>query len=79
MKSNQLPVQVSTIGAAAFFILLAVGGAASAVIGHPAPLAVCGVIGLYLLFALKVADQLRPMDPRIFADGAMGLRTSFTG
>jgi regulator of protease activity HflC (stomatin/prohibitin superfamily) len=57
MKSNQLPVQVSTIGAAAFFISLAVGGAASAVAGHPAPLAVCGAIGLYLLFALKVADQ----------------------
>jgi propionate CoA-transferase len=30
-------------------------------------------------FALRVADQLRPMDPRIFADEAMGLRTSFTG
>jgi regulator of protease activity HflC (stomatin/prohibitin superfamily) len=57
MKSNQLPVQVSTIGAAALFISLAVGGAASAVAGHPAPLAVCGAIGLYLLFALKVADQ----------------------
>jgi acyl CoA:acetate/3-ketoacid CoA transferase len=28
-------------------------------------------------FELKVADQLRPMDPRIFADGAMGLRTGF--
>jgi len=48
---------VSNLGAAAFFISLAVGGAASGVAGHPAPLAVCGVIGLYLLFALKVADQ----------------------
>ena len=57
MRSSQIPVRVSNIGAAALFISLAVGGAASGLAGHPAPLAVCGAIGLYLLFALKVADQ----------------------
>jgi regulator of protease activity HflC (stomatin/prohibitin superfamily) len=57
MKSNQLPVRVSHIGTAAFFISVAVGVAASAATRHPAPAAVCGAIGLYLLFALKVADQ----------------------
>ena len=57
MKSNQLPVRVSTIGAAVFFISLEVGTAASVLADHRAPVMVCGAIGLYLLFALKVADQ----------------------
>jgi regulator of protease activity HflC (stomatin/prohibitin superfamily) len=57
MKSNQLPVRVSTIGAAAFCILLVAGLGASALAGQRAPFVVCGAIGLYLLFALKVADQ----------------------
>ena len=57
MRVNQMPIRVSNIGLAAFFISLAVGGAATAAIGHPAPFIACGVIGLYLLFALKVADQ----------------------
>ena len=57
MKSNQLPVRVSTIGAAAFSISLVVGAAASVLADHRAPVMVCGAIGLYLLFALKVADQ----------------------
>jgi len=57
MKSNQLPVRVSTIGAATFCILLVAGLGASALAGQRAPFVVCGAIGLYLLFALKVADQ----------------------
>jgi regulator of protease activity HflC (stomatin/prohibitin superfamily) len=57
MKSNQMPVRVSTIGAAAFCILLVAGLGASALAGQRAPFVVCGAIGLYLLFALKVADQ----------------------
>jgi len=57
MRVNQMPIRVSNIGLAAFFISLAVGGAATAAIGHPAPSIACAAIGLYLLFALKVADQ----------------------
>ncbi|MBZ5585413.1 MAG: slipin family protein [Acidobacteriia bacterium] len=57
MNKNQTPVQVSNIGVAAFLICLAAGAAGSGLAGHPAPLIVLGLIGLYLLFALKVADQ----------------------
>jgi regulator of protease activity HflC (stomatin/prohibitin superfamily) len=50
-------MRVSNVGLAAFFIALAAGAWISALVGVRAPLYVCGVIGLYLLFALKVADQ----------------------
>jgi regulator of protease activity HflC (stomatin/prohibitin superfamily) len=52
-----MPVRVCNIGIAAFFISVAVGVGLTAAIRHPAPLAVCAAIGLYLLFALRVADQ----------------------
>jgi regulator of protease activity HflC (stomatin/prohibitin superfamily) len=52
-----MPVRVCNIGIAAFFISVAVGVGLAAAIGHPAPAAVCAAIGLYLLFALQVADQ----------------------
>jgi regulator of protease activity HflC (stomatin/prohibitin superfamily) len=52
-----MPVRVCNVGIAAFFISVAVGVGLSAAIGHPAPLVVCAAIGLYLLFALRVADQ----------------------
>ncbi len=57
MRTNQIPVNVSNIGLAAFFISLAVGAAGSVAVQHPAPVIGCGVVGLYLLFAIKVADQ----------------------
>ena len=57
MRTSQMPVRVCNIGIAAFFISVAVGVGLAAAIGHPAPAAVCAAIGLYLLFALQVADQ----------------------
>ena len=57
MRTSQMPVRVCNVGIAAFFISVAVGVGLSAAIGHPAPLVVCAAIGLYLLFALRVADQ----------------------
>jgi len=57
MKLNQNQLRVSNIGLAMFFGSLVVGGAATAIIQRPAPLVACAVIGVYLLFALKVADQ----------------------
>ena len=57
MRTSQMPVRVCNIGIAAFFISVAVGVGLSAAIGYPAPLVVCAAIGLYLLFALRVADQ----------------------
>ena len=57
MRTSQMPVRVCNVGIAAFFISVAVGVGLSAAIGSPAPLVVCAAIGLYLLFALRVADQ----------------------
>jgi len=57
MSTNQLPIRVSNVGVAAFVVSVAVGGGIAAAIGHPAPVAVCAIVGLYLLFALQVADQ----------------------
>jgi regulator of protease activity HflC (stomatin/prohibitin superfamily) len=47
----------SAIGAALFFAALALGGIGSGVAGHPAPLIALGIVGLYLLFAIRVAAQ----------------------
>ena len=57
MRTSQMPVRVCNIGIAAFFISVAVGGGLTAAVRNPAPLVVCAAIGLYLLFALRVADQ----------------------
>jgi uncharacterized membrane protein YqiK len=48
---------VSSVGVALFVVSLLVGLTVTFVINQPAPIVVCGVIGLYLLFAIKVADQ----------------------
>jgi len=54
-KGEKMPV--SSIGAALFMICIAAGAAASALINQQAPVIVGGLIGLYLMFAIKVADQ----------------------
>jgi uncharacterized membrane protein YqiK len=48
---------LSSVGVALFVVSLLVGLTVTFVINQPAPIVVCGVIGLYLLFAIKVADQ----------------------
>jgi regulator of protease activity HflC (stomatin/prohibitin superfamily) len=48
---------VSSVGAALFATCLIVGVTLSFLVNHPAPAAISGIIGLYLLFAIKVADQ----------------------
>jgi regulator of protease activity HflC (stomatin/prohibitin superfamily) len=50
-------VQISSIGVAAFFICVAIGVAPAIYYENPAPIAVAGVIGVYFLFAIKVAEQ----------------------
>ena len=54
-KGEKMPV--STIGVALFTICFGAGAAVSAVSSHPAPAIVGGLIGVYLMFAIKVADQ----------------------
>lgn len=57
MKTDRLAVRISSIGVALFVISLAIGLGASALTGSPAPLFVMALVGLYLLFAIRVADQ----------------------
>jgi regulator of protease activity HflC (stomatin/prohibitin superfamily) len=47
----------STVGGALFAGCLIAGGILSGLLRHPAPLVVGGVTGVYLLFAIRVADQ----------------------
>jgi len=50
-------MQVSSIGVAVFFVCVAAGGLATAYFNQPAPI-IAGVgVGLFFLFAIKVADQ----------------------
>jgi len=51
----QLPV--SGPGAAAMVILAVVGAVLTGVLGNPIPIYICLLIGLYLMFAMKVANQ----------------------
>ena len=49
--------QISSIGVAVFFVCLAIGVGPAVYYNNPAPMAVAAVIGVYFLFAIKVAEQ----------------------
>lgn len=49
--------KVNGIAVALFLVLLAIGIAIGALLKNPAPLIVGALLGIYLLFAIKVADQ----------------------
>jgi len=50
-------VQISSIGVAVFLILTLSGAGAAAAYNNPAPAVAGSLIGLYFLFAIRVADQ----------------------
>jgi hypothetical protein len=54
MNSKNLP---SNIGISVFVVCGVLGFAAAAALKNPAPLFALGLIGVYLMFAIKVADQ----------------------
>ena len=59
-KAANMPnvqVQVSRIGVALFVVFLAGGAVLTKVLESPAPLVAGALIGLYFLFAIRVADQ----------------------
>jgi regulator of protease activity HflC (stomatin/prohibitin superfamily) len=56
-RTGQRTAPTSGVGAALFFACLAIGGVASALTWHPAPLIGFASAGLYLLFAIRVAQQ----------------------
>jgi regulator of protease activity HflC (stomatin/prohibitin superfamily) len=57
MKPDQLQYRISNVGVALFIICTAAGGVITAAIDKPAPLLAGALVGLYFLFAIKVADQ----------------------
>src|SRR5438477_12653457 len=52
-----LPPQISPLGVAVFIICLAIGAIPLVLYQQPVPMIVAVVIGLYCLFAIKVAEQ----------------------
>src|ERR1039457_3792530 len=57
MKADRVVLKVSSVGIALLVISLAAGVGLSALLQNRAPRVVCGLIGLYLLFAIRQADQ----------------------
>src|SRR6202163_3669519 len=57
MRTDRLAVRISSIGLTLFVISLAIGLGASALTGSPAPLFAMALVGLYFLFAIRVANQ----------------------
>jgi len=54
-KGEKMPI--SSIGAALGIICIAAGVAATVITNQPAPALVASAVGLYLMFAIRVADQ----------------------
>jgi regulator of protease activity HflC (stomatin/prohibitin superfamily) len=57
MKSMGGSQRVSRVGGALLVLCVAAGVGTSALVGRPAPLITGSIVGLYLAFAIKVADQ----------------------
>jgi regulator of protease activity HflC (stomatin/prohibitin superfamily) len=57
MRSDIVSFKASPVGIASLMISVAAGVGLSALAQHPAPMVVCVLIGLYLLFAIRMADQ----------------------
>ena len=57
MRPDQNQMRLSSIGISLFVISLAAGGGVMAATGSRAPLAVGALVGLYFLFAIRIADQ----------------------
>jgi len=57
MRADRVAFKASPVGVALLVISLAAGLALSALLHNDAPMVVFGLIGLYLLFAIRQADQ----------------------
>jgi regulator of protease activity HflC (stomatin/prohibitin superfamily) len=57
MKPDQLQYRISNVAIALFIICIVAGGGITAAIDKRAPLVAGALVGLYFLFAIKVADQ----------------------
>jgi len=57
MKPDQLQLRFSSIGITLFVVSFAAGALVSTVMNNPAGAVAGGLLGLYLLYAIRVADQ----------------------
>ncbi len=57
MRLDMTQLRLSTVGVALLVISLAAGGLATALTGSQKPLLAAALLGLYFLFAIRVADQ----------------------
>jgi regulator of protease activity HflC (stomatin/prohibitin superfamily) len=57
MWPDQSQMRLSSVGITLLVVCVAVGGAAAAATETRAPLAIGGLVGLYFLFSIRVADQ----------------------
>src|SRR5476649_1799547 len=57
MSTDRLALRISSIGVTLFVISLAIGLEASALTARQSPLFAMTLVGLYLLFAIRVANQ----------------------
>jgi regulator of protease activity HflC (stomatin/prohibitin superfamily) len=57
MRSDRVPFKASPVGVALLVIAFVAGAGLSALLHNETPMAVCALAGLYLLFAVRMADQ----------------------
>ena len=57
MRPDLVVLRVSSVGVALLVISLAAGAGLSALLNNVTPLVVFGLVGVYLLFAIRKADQ----------------------
>ena len=57
MRADRVPFKASPVGVALLVISLAAGAGLSALLNNGAPMVVFALAGLYLLFAIRMADQ----------------------
>ncbi|MBZ5620677.1 MAG: slipin family protein [Acidobacteriia bacterium] len=57
MKTDQIKLRMSNVGVAVFVICLGAGAGMTALTGQPVAFVVGALVGLYFLFAIRMADQ----------------------
>src|SRR5437016_4218273 len=57
MRNDQMQLRMSNVGVALFVVCLGAGAGITAWTGQPAAMAVAALLGLYFLFAIRMADQ----------------------
>ena len=57
MRPNPIQLRLSNVGKALLVISLAAGGGVAAAVNRPERLIAGALVGLYLLFSIRVADQ----------------------